>query len=370
MIRWFRARAEAIGAAMAPPASAFPDGRGVDCLEIQIHPTKARRVRYLVFRRGKLTLWCLVVLLDLFAVLFGAVLAPGVIRTLLDGQQSRRLLVERERHGDRLQVLVRRLNQLGEQSTALRLRMSKIFLAYGLRESSVPDTGESPAPQVPVPPTVFAGLVHQGNRLHLQIDHQLQRVDALLGAARRFEAAHPAEALQAPTASPLAGEFVLTRSFARLPNPFTRQLAFHSGLDLAASAGAPIRSPGEGVVVFAGRVPESRSVRWWRYGNLVVLRLGDRYAALFGHCGPIRVRVGQRVRRGETIAEVGSSGWSPNPHLYYEIRKRDRSGTLRPVDPRVYMLDHPWPSEERLLLDAWRGFGPRPYEIDPLPGIG
>ena len=171
-----------------------------------------------------------------------------------------------------------------------------------------------------------------------------------------------------PSLCPLAGaDFVLTSPFGRRRSPFTQELDFHPGLDLAAPRGTAITAPADGVVVFAGRYPLAASVGWWRYGNLVVLKHGERFLTLYGHCEEVRVRTGERVRQGDLLATVGSTGWSTNPHLHYEVRRREDVGDFLALDPRIYILDRRWRDEERLLVQA-RSAAPA-AEVQPLPTL-
>jgi murein DD-endopeptidase MepM/ murein hydrolase activator NlpD len=79
------------------------------------------------------------------------------------------------------------------------------------------------------------------------------------------------------------------------------------------------------------------------------------------------VRRGQRVEQGEVIARVGSTGLSTNPHLHYEVRRRDADGEFRPVDPRIYILDHRWRDDERILVRARNA--PPLDDYQPLPPV-
>ena len=128
--------------------------------------------------------------------------------------------------------------------------------------------------------------------------------------------------------------------------------------------GTPVHAPAEAVVVFAGRYDLRQNVSWWRYGNLVVLRHDDRFVTLFGHLEAVDVKAGQRVDQGQVIGRVGNTGWSTSPHLHYEVRRFD-AGDFRPVDPRIYILDHRWRDEERLLVRARTS--PDPGNYEPLP---
>ncbi len=92
----------------------------------------------------------------------------------------------------------------------------------------------------------------------------------------------------------------------------TNWLSLHQGLDLSAEEGTPIHAAKDGVVLETGRLGE--------YGNLVVLDHGDGYSTLYGHVSKSLVREGQKVRVGDAIALVGSTGRSTGPHLHFEIR--------------------------------------------------
>ncbi|HEX5761222.1 MAG TPA: M23 family metallopeptidase, partial [Thermoanaerobaculia bacterium] len=194
---------------------------------------------------------------------------------------------------------------------------------------------------------------------------ELAMTGALLARLAAHERADAAAAPATPALGPLRGvDFVLLSPFGRRRNPFTDELQFHAGIDLAAPAGSPISAPADGVVLFAGRYPMS-GIHWWRLGDLLVLRHGDRFVTLYGHCQEILVRRGRRVRRGDLVATVGASGWSTGPHLHYEVRRRDGGGGLVPVDPRLFMLDHRWRDDERLVLRA--ATAPGAAELQPLP---
>ena len=99
---------------------------------------------------------------------------------------------------------------------------------------------------------------------------------------------------------------------------------FHTGLDIQAPYGVPIRAAAGGVVSYAG----------WRngYGRTVMIDHGYGKETLYGHCSRLIVKVGQRVAKGEIVSYVGSTGYSTGPHLHYEVRN---SGT--PVNPIAYL---------------------------------
>ncbi len=105
----------------------------------------------------------------------------------------------------------------------------------------------------------------------------------------------------------------LSSTFGYRRNPYDGSYRLHAGVDLAADSGAPVRSPAMGSVLYAGYRAG--------YGKVVVIDHGYGIRTLFGHNAKLFVTTGQKVRRGEKISEVGSTGHSTGPHLHYEVRK-------------------------------------------------
>ena len=95
-------------------------------------------------------------------------------------------------------------------------------------------------------------------------------------------------------------------------DPFTGANAMHEGVDFVANAGTPIYASAGGVVDYAGLHPQ--------YGNMVEIDHGNDIVTRYAHASKLFVKVGQVVRRGEKIAEVGSTGRSTGNHLHFEVR--------------------------------------------------
>lgn len=107
-------------------------------------------------------------------------------------------------------------------------------------------------------------------------------------------------------------------------DPFNGNKAFHEGLDFTANTGAPIFAAADGIVSAAEHTPD--------YGNLVKVDHGSGLETRYAHASRLLVKVGERVVKGQKIAEVGSTGRSTGPHLHYEIRLNGS-----PLDPRKYL---------------------------------
>jgi murein DD-endopeptidase MepM/ murein hydrolase activator NlpD len=126
-----------------------------------------------------------------------------------------------------------------------------------------------------------------------------------------------------PNGMPVNG--YLTDDFGVRSNPFGGEShEVHQGLDIAAEWGTPVMATADGIVVLAA--PHSG------YGNLVTIYHSNGITTRFGHLSKISVEVGQKVKRGNLIGNVGSTGRSTGPHLHYEIRENDQ-----PVNPQRYI---------------------------------
>lgn len=113
-------------------------------------------------------------------------------------------------------------------------------------------------------------------------------------------------------------------SFGTRMHPILKVVRPHEGIDLTAPRGTNVYATADGEVLQAG-------YRAGGFGKKVLIDHGYGYRTLYGHCDEIIVEVGQRVKRGEVIARVGSTGLSKSPHLHYEVHVNGR-----PVNPINY----------------------------------
>ncbi|MFN5460118.1 MAG: M23 family metallopeptidase [Bacteroidota bacterium] len=111
-------------------------------------------------------------------------------------------------------------------------------------------------------------------------------------------------------------------------NPIYKTEEFHPGVDIGAPEGTPIYSTGDGVIEKAENSDEG-------YGNHVMVSHGFGYKTLYGHMLKLNCEVGQKVKRGECIGYVGSTGLSTNPHIHYEVIKNGEK--INPIN--YYYLD-------------------------------
>lgn len=119
-----------------------------------------------------------------------------------------------------------------------------------------------------------------------------------------------------PAIQPVRNENLrqMASGFGYRSDPFTKVRKFHAGMDFSAPNGAPVFATGDGVVDRADAGSSG-------YGNHVVIRHGFGYETLYGHLSKYNCRPGQRVKRGDIIGFVGSTGRSQGPHCHYEVHK-------------------------------------------------
>jgi len=119
-----------------------------------------------------------------------------------------------------------------------------------------------------------------------------------------------------PAIQPVKNENLksMASGFGYRSDPFTKIRKFHAGMDFSAKTGTPIYATGDGIVERADNTASG-------YGNHIVIRHGFGYETLYGHLSKYKVRAGQRVKRGDVIGYVGSTGRSEAPHLHYEVHK-------------------------------------------------
>ncbi|MCX7836191.1 MAG: M23 family metallopeptidase [bacterium] len=128
-----------------------------------------------------------------------------------------------------------------------------------------------------------------------------------------------------PSIRPMATGF-FGSSFGYRRDPFTGKIAMHEGIDINVPVGTPVYATAPGVVKIAKYLSN--------YGQVVVIDHYYGYQTVYAHLSSYRVRVGEKVKRGDIIAFSGNSGRSTGPHLHYEVRQNNR-----PVDPMDFLFD-------------------------------
>jgi murein DD-endopeptidase MepM/ murein hydrolase activator NlpD len=333
-------------------------------IEIQVHPSDIRRrVRYFFFDRRRVLMAISALCLVLAGVIGSMVAAPTVIRRVYKTNYLNSMRQERDIQRQRLRENVVQMSSLERTLEEHRVRVEKLITVYGL-DRSLGQGGFSTSLQTH--DTTTEQLSDARHR-EMSLKNAMKRLQEQIELLQQYERANSEMVRHTPSILPVPNDqFVLTSPFGSRINPFTRVTDFHKGLDLSAPRGTPVYVTADGVVTFAGRYPLRRSVNWWRFGNVVVVNHADRFITIYGHLDTINVRAGQRVKQSDVIATVGSTGWSTNSHLHYEVRSDlEAPATYIPIDPRIYILNYEWNNEASLLI---RSRASKDYSnFDPLP---
>jgi len=201
------------------------------------------------------------------------------------------------------------LNALEESYDAKARRMRGVLTDLGI------DGGSAPKPLAVGGPFVPAKLAEAS-----AFERQLYRVQL----ARTQVDALARTLVAVPVRKPIPGEVDMTSGFGVRVDPFLHGAAMHTGIDLRGDEGEPVRATAAGAVTHAG----------WNggYGKMVEIDHGNGLATRYAHLSAVEVQVGDKVRIGQTVGRLGSTGRSTGPHLHYETRVDGEA-----VDPQKFL---------------------------------
>ncbi|NDV77751.1 M23 family metallopeptidase [Dysgonomonas sp. 511] len=149
-----------------------------------------------------------------------------------------------------------------------------------------------------------------------------------------------------PSIQPVPNKFLkkMASGYGMRIDPIYGTARFHAGMDFSADIGTPVYATGDGVVTYAD----------WRqgYGKCIIVDHGFGYTTLYAHLSEYKVMSGQKVTRGEQIAEVGNTGKSTGPHLHYEVRVKGE-----PDNPAKYYFMDLTPEEYDKMLQIAANHG-------------
>ena len=155
-----------------------------------------------------------------------------------------------------------------------------------------------------------SNIANQISNLNARITYQFQSYDAISTLIRNQDA----KLASIPAIQPISNKQLnrIASGFGMRIDPVYGSPKMHKGLDFTAPQGTPIYATGDGTVNFAGKENGG-------FGNHVKINHGYGYETLYGHMFRVKVRAGQRVKRGEIIGWVGNTGKSTGPHCHYEV---------------------------------------------------
>lgn len=128
-----------------------------------------------------------------------------------------------------------------------------------------------------------------------------------------------------PSRSPLGEKFTISSPFGERMHPIHKKRKMHKGIDFRAPIGAPVYATADGII-------SKTQFKSTGYGNLIIIKHDDNFETYYAQLSEIQVTVDQKVKKGDLIGLVGSSGTSTAPHLHYEVRKDGKA-----QDPEMYL---------------------------------
>jgi len=243
-------------------------------------------------------------------------------RLRLEARQQQQQLVTFAKSFDDLQGEMTRLRQFD-----MKLRVMADLDGVVYPEQIMGIGGENPEPFNPLE----GELSFQDQTIISSMNRSLERLKTDVSIQERsfqelVEYLEDQKSLLASTPSIWPVKGWLTSTFGYRSSPFTGRRELHKGLDIATRSGTPIIAPADGLVVFAGREGG--------FGNMIIIDHGYGITTRYGHCSTLDAKLGQKVKRGDVVAHVGSTGRSTGPHVHYEVAVNGVS-----VNPSRYILN-------------------------------
>ena len=261
-------------------------------------------------------------------------LAGSYTRMLLKTESYNQVREERETLRKDYKQMAQIAHDRDVQVASLGALANEVTALYGLKQtnlSSAAKPAAAAAAAAPTPNTLaLTDDVNQQQIVHSIDQFYALRNEALSGRiSRALEsgltptfAGDWTTLADAPSIWPIEGR--VASSFGQRQDPINGEGAFHSGIDIDAPYGTPVRAAADGNV--------SGAVMGAGYGREVVVNHGHDVLTVYGHLSAMSVVPGQHVNRGQVIGYVGQSGRATGPHLHYEVRVHNV-----PVNPHKYL---------------------------------
>ena len=261
-------------------------------------------------------------------------LAGSYTRMLLKTESFNQVRQDRENLRKDYKQMAQIAHDRDVQVASLGALANEVASLYGLKQNKLGATKTATAASVAAAPTpATLALTDDVNQqeVKLSIDQFYKlRAQALSGqVSRALEGGLTpsfvgdwTQLADAPSIWPVEGK--VGSSFGEREDPFNGEGKFHSGVDIEAPYGTPVRASADGEAT-----GESMGAG---YGRQVVLNHGHDLLTIYGHLSSVAVLPGQHVTRGQVIGYVGQSGRATGPHLHYEVRVHNV-----PVNPHKYL---------------------------------
>jgi murein DD-endopeptidase MepM/ murein hydrolase activator NlpD len=276
-----------------------------------------------------------------------AILIVAIAFQYIDSPKEKILQEENNDMKQQYAVLSSRLQQLQKQMLELENRDNNVYRSI-FESKPIPDSArlkemekskEVQLVQSMGETELVNSLTGQLNELTLRVAYQVKSYADIEGMVKNKEKLLAA----IPAIQPVSNKDLsrIASGFGYRIDPVYKVTKFHAGLDFTAPQGTPIYATADGVV-------KEADFNAGGFGNHVIINHGYGYETLYGHMVRMKVKVGEKITRGEVIGYVGSTGKSTGAHCHYEVH---RNGD--PVDPVYYFYNDLSPEQyDRLLKMA------------------
>lgn len=297
-------------------------------INILIFGHKTSKTRYLRIRKKTLKI---AFYLFTFALLSATFFFCDYIQVKKKAFELARLRQETETQRSQIQFFSARIEDLEKQLSKLKDFDKKIRIIANLERGQ-----ESPTFMGMGGPSPFDireklkgekdehGLVHQMKTDIERLQSEAMSREESLAELEKLLQTKKEMLAHTPSVWPVLGW--VTSGFGFRTNPFTGLNQMHEGIDISNRIGTLVVASADGIISDVGND--------WVHGKILVISHGLGMTSRYSHLNKVLVRVGQKVKRGDKIAEVGMSGKTTGPHLHYEVRLNGI-----PVNPMRYILN-------------------------------
>ena len=277
------------------------------------------------------------------AIVTGLIIVAIAFR-FVDSPKEKLLKVQLERTEEVNRIYAERYRDIDERLKLLERRDNEVYRSV-FEATPIPDSARAKQIESKKELQIVAGMENSEmtegifntlNTIYNRIANQegsYKEIEKMIKNKEKLLASTPA-------IQPLSNRDLnrLSSGFGYRIDPVYKTVKFHPGLDFSAPQGTPIYATAEGTVQTAGNLGNG-------YGNHIVIQHGYSYSTLYGHMSRLKAKRGQRVKRGEVIGYVGSTGKSTGSHLHYEVFK----GRKR-LDPIYFFYNDLTPEQYQQIL--------------------
>lgn len=281
------------------------------------------------------------------AAIVTAIIIVSIAYRYFPSANEKKLMEENEKLEDQFESLEQAARKLSQRLTELESRDNDIYrtifeanpIPDSIRALEMAQQKEWKLVNSMTNSELENSIVQTLNNLNNRMSNQ----DKSYGEITKFIANKEELLACTPAIQPVSNSDLkrVASGFGSRIDPVYKTIKFHAGLDFSAPQGTPIYATANGSIRTAGNLGNG-------YGNHVIINHGYGYETLYGHMFKVKVKSGQKVKRGEIIGWVGSTGKSTGPHCHYEVHKNGR-----PIDPVYFFYNDLTPEQfDRMLKMA------------------